>query len=344
MARREAGRPIATTGDLAALVAAAIPRKSRADGAQHPATRTFQAVRIHVNQELEELALALEQAARALVERRSPRGHLVPFARRQHRQAFSRRACSSGARRRRRATPAIARRSAAAAAAGARRPCPRRSTPRSLSIRVRARPSCASLSAPSTPWPRANRMISRGFVVLAVLLLFGCALALVTAQHRTRSLFVDLERASRTRDNWTSTMSALTIELARLSQPAAVERAAVRLGFRAADRRPDRVPQPAATDRDDAGRAGAAQVKPDARSRPTIRDSRRSDSGARGERVGFNSNPLLTVALPAWRSKLLLFMLFVGFVGARRARLLPDGRCVDRASCSARARPATRAR
>jgi cell division protein FtsI (penicillin-binding protein 3) len=40
----------------------------------------------------------------------------------------------------------------------------------------------------------------------------------------------------------------------------------------------------------------------------------RSDGGARGERVGFNSNPLLTVSLPAWRSKLLLFMLFVGFV------------------------------
>ena len=49
-------------------------------------------------------------------------------------------------------------------------------------------------------------------------------------------------------------------------------------------------------------------------SRPTARAARRSDSGARGERVGFNSNPLLTVALPAWRSKLLLFMLFVGFV------------------------------
>ena len=59
VARREAGRPVATTGDLAALVAAAIPRKSRADGAQHPATRTFQAVRIHINQELEELALGL---------------------------------------------------------------------------------------------------------------------------------------------------------------------------------------------------------------------------------------------------------------------------------------------
>jgi 16S rRNA (cytosine1402-N4)-methyltransferase len=73
VARREAGRPVAGTGDLAALVAAAIPRKSRADGAQHPATRTFQAVRIHINQELEELALALDQASRCLL----PAGRLV---------------------------------------------------------------------------------------------------------------------------------------------------------------------------------------------------------------------------------------------------------------------------
>jgi cell division protein FtsI (penicillin-binding protein 3) len=32
------------------------------------------------------------------------------------------------------------------------------------------------------------------------------------------------------------------------------------------------------------------------------------------DRIGFNANPLLTVALPAWRSKLMLFLLFVGFV------------------------------
>ena len=45
-----------------------------------------------------------------------------------------------------------------------------------------------------------------------------------------------------------------------------------------------------------------------------MRGARRSDGGARGERVGFNASPLLTVALPAWRSKLLLFVLFVSFV------------------------------
>ena len=62
VARREAGKPVATTADLAAVVAGAIPVRSRRDAAQHPATRTFQALRIHVNQELEELALVLQQA------------------------------------------------------------------------------------------------------------------------------------------------------------------------------------------------------------------------------------------------------------------------------------------
>jgi 16S rRNA (cytosine1402-N4)-methyltransferase len=61
-------RPLATTAELAALVADAVPRsrKTVKGGGQHPATRTFQAVRIHVNQELEELALALDQSLRML--------------------------------------------------------------------------------------------------------------------------------------------------------------------------------------------------------------------------------------------------------------------------------------
>jgi 16S rRNA (cytosine1402-N4)-methyltransferase len=71
VARREheraRGASLASTADLAALVANAIPVKSRKDAAQHPATRTFQAVRIHVNQELEELAVTLEQAGALLV-------------------------------------------------------------------------------------------------------------------------------------------------------------------------------------------------------------------------------------------------------------------------------------
>jgi 16S rRNA (cytosine1402-N4)-methyltransferase len=66
VACRASGRPLSTTAHLASVVADAIPVKSRKDALQHPATRTFQAVRIHVNQELEELALGLEQAASML--------------------------------------------------------------------------------------------------------------------------------------------------------------------------------------------------------------------------------------------------------------------------------------
>jgi 16S rRNA (cytosine1402-N4)-methyltransferase len=53
------GQRISSTGQLAALVAAVV--RTREPG-QHPATRTFQALRIHVNRELEELSLTLPQA------------------------------------------------------------------------------------------------------------------------------------------------------------------------------------------------------------------------------------------------------------------------------------------
>jgi len=55
--------PLATTGQLARLVAGA--RRTRERG-QDPATRTFQAIRSHVNRELEELAAALPQAVHLL--------------------------------------------------------------------------------------------------------------------------------------------------------------------------------------------------------------------------------------------------------------------------------------
>ena len=63
-------RPVTTTGQLAALVREAV--RTRELG-QDPATRTFQALRIHVNQELEQLKEALPQAVKLL----SPGGRLV---------------------------------------------------------------------------------------------------------------------------------------------------------------------------------------------------------------------------------------------------------------------------
>ena len=58
VARRERGEPIGRTAELAAVVAQAV--RSREPG-QDPATRTFQALRIHVNAELAELEAALAQ-------------------------------------------------------------------------------------------------------------------------------------------------------------------------------------------------------------------------------------------------------------------------------------------
>ncbi|HZN86469.1 MAG TPA: 16S rRNA (cytosine(1402)-N(4))-methyltransferase RsmH, partial [Burkholderiales bacterium] len=70
-ARRSA--PIRTTRQLADLVGAAV--RTREPG-QDPATRTFQAVRIFVNRELEEVSLMLPQA----VERLAPGGRLAVIA------------------------------------------------------------------------------------------------------------------------------------------------------------------------------------------------------------------------------------------------------------------------
>ncbi len=62
--------PITTTGRLAQIVAAAAGYRA---GRRHPATRTFQAIRIQVNRELEELRGALDQALEVL----APGGRLV---------------------------------------------------------------------------------------------------------------------------------------------------------------------------------------------------------------------------------------------------------------------------
>jgi 16S rRNA (cytosine1402-N4)-methyltransferase len=70
VARRTTGQPVRRTSELAELVARAVRTR---DGAQHPATRTFQALRIVVNGELDELQRALDASLQWLV----PNGRLV---------------------------------------------------------------------------------------------------------------------------------------------------------------------------------------------------------------------------------------------------------------------------
>ncbi len=61
MARHE--RPLTRTAELAAVVAQAVPHR---EPGKHPATRTFQAIRMHVNAELEQIDGALAQSVALL--------------------------------------------------------------------------------------------------------------------------------------------------------------------------------------------------------------------------------------------------------------------------------------
>ncbi|NOT16253.1 MAG: 16S rRNA (cytosine(1402)-N(4))-methyltransferase RsmH [Methylotenera sp.] len=70
IAERNDGRAITTTGHLAQIVAGAV---TRFEPGQNPATRTFQALRIFINQELEELSLTLPQCLALL----KPQGRMA---------------------------------------------------------------------------------------------------------------------------------------------------------------------------------------------------------------------------------------------------------------------------
>lgn len=73
--RRRARRPFTTTGELVELLYDAIPAPARRTGG-HPAKRTFQALRIVVNAELDSLRGALPAALSAL----APEGRIVVMA------------------------------------------------------------------------------------------------------------------------------------------------------------------------------------------------------------------------------------------------------------------------
>ena len=59
---RRATQPFARTADLASVIASVMPRGDKI----HPATRSFQAIRIHINRELADLELGLDAALACL--------------------------------------------------------------------------------------------------------------------------------------------------------------------------------------------------------------------------------------------------------------------------------------
>lgn len=64
--KRRSESPIKTTHELTNVIKSAIPAKARAEG-PHPAKRTFQAIRIEVNAELDAIKPLIESASQALV-------------------------------------------------------------------------------------------------------------------------------------------------------------------------------------------------------------------------------------------------------------------------------------
>ena len=78
-------------------------------------------------------------------------------------------------------------------------------------------------------------MIRRGLIVLIGALLFASALSLITAQHRSRSLFIDLERAQTDAQRLDVDHDRLRIDQSRLSQPAHVASEARKIGLKPID-------------------------------------------------------------------------------------------------------------
>ena len=70
-----ARRPLVTTGDLVDAIKAAIPAPARRKGG-HPARRTFQAIRMEVNRELQQLDAGLDESVHLL----APRGRVLVLA------------------------------------------------------------------------------------------------------------------------------------------------------------------------------------------------------------------------------------------------------------------------
>jgi cell division protein FtsL len=94
-----------------------------------------------------------------------------------------------------------------------------------------------------------KRIASVGSVVLLILGLVASSLLLITAQHRARGLFIEIEREQQIAQRLEAEAKRLRVELGRVSQPAMVDAAALRLGLKRVElARTVFVPQPQVPD------------------------------------------------------------------------------------------------
>ena len=222
--------PITTTAALVRAVEKAVGRQRPQDRI-HPATRTFQALRIHVNGELEELVDALHAAERLLV----PGGRLVVVTFHSLEDRIVKRffvdAC-------RQAAFGLAPHAGFQNGACAQlRTCPSRATSaprtaRSPAIRARAPPSCAPASAPQRrPCPRSRprsrfaatlpdaTLMHKFLNAILVLVALVSGFVLYSLEHTTRGLERELARLEREIAREQESIKLLNAEWSSLTRP-----------------------------------------------------------------------------------------------------------------------------
>ncbi len=245
MVRRRRERPLRTTRDLAELVVEVLGPGRR--GRVHPATRTFQALRIAVNDELGELERFLEPAVRSLRPGGAAGGDLLPLPGGPHREAHAQAALRPvllspghpGVPLRRRAAGAPPHPPPAAPGPGGGReqpPRPLRPPARRRTPRRGGDPVSRPAVYRPTPgpviwqgdrqWPRVlAASLAVGAVVAGLLLAVGWPRLQTIAVHydlvRLRVEVAALERQER----------VLSVQLERRRNPAALGRAARALGL-----------------------------------------------------------------------------------------------------------------
>jgi cell division protein FtsL len=175
-ARGEHG--ISSTGQLATLVAQVV--RTREPG-QHPATRSFQALRIHVNRELEELSLVLPRA----VARLATDGRLAVISFHSLEDRIVKRFLRDAA------NPPQPPRKLPVRAADLPRPTLRLVGKAIISLGRRSRRQPAQ---PQRGAARGGEAVNLARINLLLLLVaVVCALSVVSSNHRARKLFTELE-------------------------------------------------------------------------------------------------------------------------------------------------------